>query len=62
MPKKASMDSQAGQSARFCAEVEKLLSVGELNLIAADERLERALTKARVPAPVGVHQPRSRRT
>ena len=48
MPKKAKTESQEEQSARFRAEVERLIEAGELNATEADERFERLLTRARV--------------
>lgn len=40
MPKKKRHESQATQSARFKAEVEKLIAAGELNPIDAEAALE----------------------
>jgi polyhydroxyalkanoate synthesis regulator phasin len=40
MPKKAKAETQAEQSARFCAEVERLVAAGELNPTEADRALD----------------------
>ena len=40
MPKKKTQETQAEQSARFLAEVERLIAAGELNPTEADERCE----------------------
>ena len=40
MPKKKHKETQVEQSARFRAEVEKLIAAGELNPIEADEALD----------------------
>lgn len=45
MPKKAKTETQEEQSARFRAEVERLISAGELSPADADERFE-ALTRS----------------
>ena len=39
MPKKKQIETQAEQSARFRAEVERLIAAGELSPTEADERL-----------------------
>ncbi len=41
MPKKKRTETQKEQSARFLAEVERLIAAGELNPIEADERLSK---------------------
>jgi len=41
MAKKKTAETQAEQSARFRAEVERLIAAGELSPIEADERFER---------------------
>jgi polyhydroxyalkanoate synthesis regulator phasin len=41
MPKKKHKETQAEQSTRFRAEVEKLIAAGELNPTEADEALDR---------------------
>ena len=41
MPKKKTQETQAEQSARFLAEVERLIVAGELNPIEAEEALDR---------------------
>ena len=41
MPKKKAGESQDEQSARFQAEVERLIAAGELNPTEADEALDR---------------------
>ena len=41
MPKKKTPESQKDQSARFRAEVERMIAAGELNPTEADERFER---------------------
>ena len=40
MPKKKTTESQKEQSARFRAEVERLIAAGELSPTEADERLD----------------------
>lgn len=44
MPKKKTAESQNEQSARFRAEVERLIAAGELSPTAADEAIDRILT------------------
>lgn len=46
MPKKKVQESPEEQSARFRAEVEKLIAAGELNPTEADERFERLVRLA----------------
>ena len=46
MPKKKNQESQAEQSARFLAEVERLIAAGELNAIDAEEALDRLVSSA----------------
>ena len=52
MPKKQNQVSQTEQSARFRAEVERLIAAGELSPTEADERFDRVLKTA---APARVH-------
>ena len=49
MPKKKSKETQEEQSARFRAEVERLIAAGELSPTEADERFEVLLTRASKP-------------
>lgn len=50
MPKKKNQETQAEQSARFLAEVEKLIAAGELNPAEAEEALDKLVrSQARVP-------------
>lgn len=44
MPKKQRKETQAEQSARFKAEVQKLIDAGELNPTEADEALDRLVS------------------
>lgn len=46
MPKKKVTESQEEQTARFRAEVERLIAAGELSPTEADQRLEQFLSKA----------------
>lgn len=46
MPKKKITETQAEQSARFRAEVERLVEAGDLSPAEADERFERLIGKA----------------
>lgn len=46
MPKKAKQETQEEQSARFRAEVERLISAGELDPAEADEAFERLFDKS----------------
>ncbi len=48
MPKKKSKETPEEQSARFRAEVERLIAAGELNPTEADEALDK-LVRQRVP-------------
>jgi hypothetical protein len=41
MPKKKNQESQAEQSARFRAEVERLIAAGELSTTEAEAKLDR---------------------
>ena len=51
MPKaKKPLETQAEQSARFEAEVQRLVDAGELNRIAADTALKALTSAARVQA------------
>ena len=43
MPKKKASETQAEQSARFRAEVERMIAAGELNPTEADEAFEKLL-------------------
>jgi hypothetical protein len=45
MPKKKKAESQQDQSARFRAEVQRLVAAGELNPTEADEAFDRLLSK-----------------
>lgn len=44
MPRKKSADTAAEQSARFRAEVDRMVVAGELNPIEADELFDKALS------------------
>ena len=46
MPKKKATETQAEQSARFRAEVERMIAAGELNPTEADEALGRLIADA----------------
>jgi hypothetical protein len=46
MPKKKSKETQEEQSARFRAEVERMIAAGELNPTEADEMLDRLIGNA----------------
>ena len=48
MPKKKTAESQKEQSARFRAEVERLIAAGELSPTEADEALERLVSKQEI--------------
>ena len=45
MPKKKRTESQAEQSARFLAEVERLIAAGELNPTDAEEALDKLVRR-----------------
>ena len=47
MPKKNKPETQEEQSARFRAEVERLIAAGELSPTEADKRFEKLVEKAR---------------
>jgi polyhydroxyalkanoate synthesis regulator phasin len=47
MPKKKTTETQEEQSARFLAEVERLVAAGELNPIEAETALDRLVRNAR---------------
>ena len=47
MPKKKRKDSQVDQSARFRAEVERMIEAGELSPTEADKALDRLVTSQR---------------
>lgn len=49
MPKKAKPENQSEQSARFRAEVQRLVAAGELNPIDADEALDGIVRKTSPP-------------
>lgn len=49
MPKKKKQETQAEQSARFLAEVERLIAAGELDPTEADEALDRLVRRASRP-------------
>ena len=49
MPKKKLKETQAEQSARFRAEVERLVAAGELSPTEADAALDRIVRKANPP-------------
>lgn len=51
MPKKKSKETPEEQSARFRAEVERLIAAGELNPTEADEALDRLVQSSRQPNP-----------
>lgn len=51
MPKKKMQESQKEQSARFRAEVERLVAAGELNPIEADARLSSLVARAKDRPP-----------
>ena len=46
MPKKKTTESQTEQSARFRAEVERMIAAGELSPTEADERFDWLLKRA----------------
>ena len=50
MPKKAKPESQSEQSARFRAEVQRLVAAGELNPTDADQAFERLSRSLRKPS------------
>ena len=53
MPKKKEPESQNEQSARFRAEVERLIAAGELSPADADDKFERLLSSIKHgPPPV----------
>ena len=47
MPKKKQNETQAEQSERFRAEVERMIAAGELNPTEADEAMEELVVMAR---------------
>ncbi len=49
MPKKTKQETQAEQSARFRAEVERMIAAGELNPTEADGALDRLVKKEAKP-------------
>lgn len=51
MPKKKHKETQDEQSARFKAEVERMIAAGELNPTEADKALEGLVRKSRTGAP-----------
>ena len=50
MPKKLKSETPNEQSARFRAEVERMIEAGELNPTDADEQFERAMAGIRRPS------------
>ena len=50
MPKKKVNETHAEQSARFRAEVERMIAAGELNPTEADERFEKLSQSLRKPS------------
>ena len=54
MPKKKSKETQEEQSARFRAEVQRLIAAGELNPTEADERFERLVSGAPILSQKGL--------
>ena len=48
MPKKKEPESQSEQSARFRAEVERLIAAGELNPTEADDALDRLVLRKKL--------------
>lgn len=52
MPKKKNAESQNEQSARFRAEVERLINAGELNATEADETLDLMVRAASTTYPL----------
>lgn len=58
MPRRKKAESQADQSARFRAEVERMVAAGELSPTEADDRFERLLSQVvvakRITPPDGV--------
>lgn len=53
MPKKKRNETAAEQSARFRAEVEKLIAAGELNHTEAEEALDRMMRTSVAPKTGG---------
>lgn len=53
MPKKNYAESPTEQSARFRAEVERLIAAGELSPIEADSRLDALTKRAKTSSPPG---------
>ena len=51
MPKKKTNESQKEQSARFRAEVERLIAAGELSATEADAALDSLVKRASSPLP-----------
>lgn len=49
MPKKKRKETQAEQSARFRAEVERLVAAGELSPTEADEALDKLVRQSQQP-------------
>ena len=62
MPKKKTTESQTEQSARFRAEVERMIAAGELSPTEADERFEQAIAMTRGPRQEAARPHRSRQT
>lgn len=53
MPKKKQPESQERQSARFRAEVERMIAAGELNPTEADDALVRLIDKSKAGSTFG---------
>ena len=51
MPKKNKQETQADQSARFRAEVERMIAAGELSPTEADAALDSLVKRASSPLP-----------
>ena len=49
MPKKKNPESQAEQSERIRAEVQRLVKAGELDPVEADKRFERLVRQSKLP-------------
>ena len=59
MPKKKTQETQTEQSARFLAEVERLIAAGELNPTEAEEALDK-LVRASIRPPQESAKPSGR--
>lgn len=51
MPKKKTSETQAEQSARFRAEVERMIAAGELNPTEADKAIDWLVSRSANPRP-----------